>query len=78
MNWNKANGIKFFLDYIGISTLNTIAFGDGSNDVDMLNLVDTGVAMGNAVDELKKVATFITTDIFEDGIYNGLDKLKLI
>ena len=41
------------------------------NDMDMVEFCDLGVAMGNALPELKEVADYITTDILEDGIYNA-------
>lgn len=74
----KASGIEAYLKASGIKRENTIAFGDGNNDLEMIEYVNTGVAMGNAVDELKKLADFVTTDIKEDGIYNGFKKLGLI
>ena len=56
----------------------TIAFGDGKNDISMLKSVKTGIAMGNAVDELKEIATFVTENVLDDGIFKALDKLHLI
>lgn len=76
--WDKADGVKYLIDYLKIDIENTIAFGDGKNDISMLKTVRTGVAMGNAVDELKEIATFITNNVLDDGIYNALDKLRLI
>lgn len=50
---SKAVGIEILLEYLGETRQNAVAFGDGLNDVEMLKFVGTGVAMGNAVDELK-------------------------
>jgi hydroxymethylpyrimidine pyrophosphatase-like HAD family hydrolase len=44
----------------------------------MLKAVGTGVAMGNGTDEAKRNANVITTDVDNDGIWNGLKELKLI
>lgn len=52
--------------------LRLVAFGDSYNDMEMVSYADLGVAMGNAVDELKKVADYVTKDVDEDGIYEAL------
>ena len=57
---------------------NVYAFGDSLNDIEMLQAVGTGVAMGNGLDIVKENADFVTGDVEEDGIYNGLKKLHLI
>ncbi len=74
----KADGIKRLLNFLNIGIDNTYAFGDGMNDIEMLQLVRYGVAMGNANERLKSTADYITTDVFSNGIYNGLRELKLI
>ena len=51
---------------------NAIAFGDGSNDIEMLQAVGIGVAMGNACDALKEVSDVVIGRVDEDGIYNFL------
>jgi hydroxymethylpyrimidine pyrophosphatase-like HAD family hydrolase len=55
-----------------------MAFGDGNNDAEMFEFVNISVAMGNAKEELKKCATYITDDIDHDGIYNALIHFDLI
>lgn len=77
-DWNKADGIRTFLAQSGISKEDTVAFGDGYNDISMMGAVGCAVAMGNAVDEVKEKADFITSPIFEDGIERGLRHLGLI
>jgi hydroxymethylpyrimidine pyrophosphatase-like HAD family hydrolase len=54
------------------------AFGDGLNDIEMIKGVGTGVAMGNAVEELKRHADLVTADVADDGISKALSKLGLI
>ncbi len=52
-------------------------FGDSLNDLDLLKQCGTGIAMGNAVNELKKRADFITTDILDDGIAWAMNYFQL-
>ncbi|MEG0404056.1 MAG: HAD family hydrolase [Anaerorhabdus sp.] len=47
------------------------AFGDGYNDINMIETAALGIAMGNAKDELKKVADYVTGNIEHDGLYNA-------
>lgn len=75
---SKAEGIKKMIDRLGFDLKDVYAFGDGLNDLAMLKAVGTGVAMGNGVPEAKALANFVTTDVSEDGIWNGLKELKLI
>lgn len=76
--WNKAQGILEFIRYGNIARQDTVAFGDGGNDIGMMETVDCAVAMGNAVPEIKQAADYVTTNIFDDGIFNGLKHLGLI
>ena len=55
-----------------------MAFGDGNNDEEMLKYVSIGVAMGNAKDEVKEIADYVTTDLYNDGIYNAMKYYSLI
>lgn len=75
---SKARGIASAIKQLGFEMENVMAFGDGLNDLEMLSTVGVGVAMGNARDELKKVADFVTDRIEDHGIYNFLVKAGLI
>lgn len=76
---NKATGMKIIIEHIDELTRDDIiAFGDGLNDLEMIEYAKIGVAMGNAVDELKAIADMVTTNVLDDGIYNGFKKLNLI
>lgn len=77
-NHNKATGIKELLKYLNISKDEVIAFGDGHNDAEMLEYVGLGIAMGNAIDKVKKASNYITTDIDDDGIYNALKHFNIL
>ncbi len=76
--YSKASGIEKIINHLGIRRENTYAFGDGGNDLEMLDYVANGVAMGNATKEAKEHASYITKDINEDGIYYGLKHFGLI
>lgn len=75
---NKSLGIKKYIEYIGITKEDTVAFGDGPNDMDMIEYAQVGVAMGNAIDELKERADYVTAGIDEDGIEHALKNLGLL
>lgn len=75
---NKAFGMQKYLEYAGIAIEDTIAFGDGSNDFEMLEYAQVGVAMGNALDALKKRADYVTSGIDEGGIARALEALGLL
>lgn len=72
---SKASGIDEMCHYYGFDVSETMAFGDGGNDIAMLRHAGTGVAMGNASDEVKAHADIVTTSVDEDGIANILNKL---
>lgn len=75
---SKAIGIKQLIDQLGFQMKDVYAFGDGLNDIEMIQAVGTGVAMGNGVPEIKKHADFIARKVTEDGIWHSLKELKLI
>lgn len=74
----KGNAIKKVVEYFGFSLDETIAFGDGGNDADMLFTAGVGVAMGNASDSVKAVADEVCGSVDEDGIYYYLKEKGLI
>ena len=75
---SKVAGIQSFLKYHGLEGSQYIAFGDGLNDIAMIESAPIGVAMGNAVDDLKDVADYVTTSVDEDGVCNALIHFGLI
>jgi len=75
---SKAEGIKKMIERLSFRPEDVYAFGDGLNDLEMLEAAGTGVAMGNAVPQLKELANMITRDVDDDGIWHGLKKLNLI
>ncbi|MED4599911.1 Cof-type HAD-IIB family hydrolase [Paenibacillus validus] len=75
---SKAVGIQKLLEAVGAAPAQCYAFGDGLNDKEMLAWVGTGIAMGNASDEVKAVADRVTATSSEDGIWHGLKQVGLI
>lgn len=74
----KAAGIQQFLDKEDLNRSQSMAFGDGENDMDMLRFAGIGVAMGNGKEKLKQKADYVTTSVDEDGIWNALKHFELI
>ena len=73
----KGLSVAKILQYFNLDASQAMAFGDSYNDIEMLQAVGTGVAMGNAAEGLKKIADAICGSVSEDGIYyycveNGL------
>jgi hydroxymethylpyrimidine pyrophosphatase-like HAD family hydrolase len=75
---DKSLGIQQVMKYYGLTMAEAMAFGDGGNDVPMVRDVALGVAMGNACEELKAVADYITTSVDEDGVSRALEYFGLI
>ena len=61
-----------------LSDMTLMAFGDGGNDVLMLKHVGIGVAMGNAEDEVKRAADYVTDSVDEDGVEKALRHFGVI
>lgn len=66
----KGIGIQKILAYYHLTKAEALAFGDGNNDIEMLQSVGTGVAMENASQQLKAVADDVCGHVAEDGIYH--------
>lgn len=74
----KMAGIQKMLEVYDLSREEIMAFGDGDNDIDMLQFAQIGVAMGNAEEEVKEAADYVTEDIDEDGIFHALQHFGLL
>lgn len=75
---SKMTGIQILMDTLSITKDNVIAFGDNFNDLQMLQNVGIGVAMGNGIDEVKAIASFVTKSVAEDGITFACQHYNLI
>jgi Cof subfamily protein (haloacid dehalogenase superfamily) len=75
---NKKQGILDVLDYFDRPQKDVVVFGDDVNDLVMFDKSWTSIAMGNAVDELKERADYVTDRNVDDGIYNACRKFGWI
>ena len=76
--YSKAVGIEEVCELIGADLADTYAFGDGRNDVEMLQKAAYGICMGSGTDEAKKAADYVTSEQYCDGIYHALKHYGLI
>lgn len=74
---NKANGVRMVMKELGIHAENTMAIGDAENDIEMLQLVGWGVAVGNASEEVKKSAKAVVSSNQDDGVAEAIEKYAL-
>lgn len=75
---SKARGIQAALDKLGLNMADAMAFGDGMNDLEMIEAVGFGVVMANGEAELKERADYICPAATDDGIYRALVDLGII
>lgn len=71
----KGKAIEFLANLLNINREEIIAFGDNYNDVSMIEFVGTGVAMGNAEEDVKNIANYVTDANSESGVAKAIDKL---
>lgn len=74
----KINGVQFMINYLQYPEADVYAIGDGYNDIDMLQTLRTGIAMGNAYPEVKAIADYVTTDVNDTGVFNALKHYGLL
>lgn len=75
---SKSRGIDEVIVHYGISIEETMAFGDGGNDIAMLKHTKIGVAMGNASEQVKEEADYVTDTVDNDGIAKALKHFNII
>lgn len=75
---SKAEGLIRLCQYYDVPLSDTVAFGDSMNDYEIVQTAGIGIAMGNSIEELKKVADYVTTSIDQDGVWNACVNLQLI
>ena len=75
---HKATGIEVAARHAGVDRADTVGFGDGTNDLEMLAWCGVGVAMGDAADVVKDTADLVVAPAADGGIAEGFAKLGLI
>ena len=71
---SKYCAVKFLQKYWGIKEAETLTIGDQNNDIALLKAGGIKVAMGNATEELKAVADYVTDSVFNDGFVKAMEK----
>ncbi|CFQ86365.1 putative hydrolase [Yersinia frederiksenii] len=72
---HKANGIKLLQNIWGVKDEEVVTFGDGGNDIEMLQYAGFGFAMANAPENIKKIAKYQTESNNDSGVLNVIDKI---
>ena len=70
----KGDGLKCIQDFYGITKEETLAIGDHNNDLELLMSGGVKVAMGNATEQLKSLADFVTDTVENDGFIKAVEK----
>ena len=73
LNAKKSKGIEFISDLEKLTKNELAAFGDGQNDIPMFETVGYSVVMGNASDDVKKYADYVTKSNNEDGVAYAIE-----
>jgi hydroxymethylpyrimidine pyrophosphatase-like HAD family hydrolase len=73
----KSKGMRVILDALGLDEKDSIAIGDSSNDVDIFRCAGTGIAVGNACEELKALASWVSAPCGEGAVVRALEHLGL-
>jgi HAD superfamily hydrolase (TIGR01484 family) len=71
---SKASGLEYVVDRLGLTREDVLAIGDGRNDVEMLRWAQRGVAMGQAVEEVRAAADGVTATVYDDGVATELER----
>lgn len=75
---SKGQAIKDFMASLGEPIENAYAFGDSTNDIEMLEMAGHAIAMGNGVDQVKELADYVTGTVDEGGIAQAMKHFDLI
>ena len=70
----KASGLHELCEFLKIDISETVAVGDAPNDLEILRAAGVAAVMGNASDEIKKIADFVTDDNDHDGVVKVIEK----
>ena len=74
---HKGRAVELLADHLGVGRADLVGFGDACSDLELLRACGTGVAMGQAPDELKRIATLVTDPVDADGLQHAFTRLGL-
>ena len=72
-NVTKAAGLDFVAEHVGFAREQTVAFGDGENDIELVEWAGYGVAVANAHERVLEVADFVCPSVDEEGVAQVLE-----
>ena len=75
---SKGDAVNWLLEYYGLGKEDSFGFGDSENDMEMLKTVGHAIVMGQAAENIKRQAEYVTDSPAEDGIYNAMKHYGLI
>ena len=73
----KGTGIRHALEYLSLPVSQSYAFGDGDNDMEMMETVGTSLVMGNGKQALKNIADYVVPSVHEEGVARGIESYIL-
>lgn len=77
-DYSKASGMEVACRHLGLTMEDTVAFGDGVNDIEMLQAAGISICMGNGTDVAKEAADYVTAPLLEDGILKACEHFGFI
>ena len=75
---DKGTALQAMAGYLRLDMSETMAFGDGGNDIPIIRAAGVGVAMGNAADDVKAAADYVTSGVDDDGVASALRHFGII
>ena len=74
---SKRCAVEYLQNYFGLKKEEILTIGDQNNDIELLRAGGIKIAMGNATEELKAEADYVTDTVFEDGFVSAMEKFCL-
>jgi len=74
---SKGRALEALASYLGIPLTEVIAIGDGINDIPLLSMAGLAIAMGDAPEEVKAIADYVTSDVDHSGVAVAINKFLL-
>ena len=74
---SKQHGAEQIMQLLGHAKAQTMAIGDGHNDIPLIQAAGLGIAMGDAPSEVKEIADYVTSSLAKDGVADAIEKFIL-